>query len=205
MATYQAGVPTDAERNNGDFGEVCPRMAERSMTRACAPLRRARSGIRTSASYRRPHPTVQVAQEPIGALSSRINNVGAYTSPGNPKLNGTPYQLSGGPGDLIDPVAQTMMKMFPEPTLNMAEPDHLRQLDRLRGQPLSKRPVRHQDRPSIQRKEFDEREVFPGVEQPILPSTASDNFIDPCAGGTNKGTAHLFTINDTYTFVQPCC
>jgi hypothetical protein len=35
---------------------------------------------------------------------------------------GTSYQLAGGPGNLIDPIAQAMMKMFPEPTPNMANP-----------------------------------------------------------------------------------
>ena len=34
-----------------------------------------------------------------------FNNLATYTSPGNPNLVGTPYQLPNRPGNLIDPVA----------------------------------------------------------------------------------------------------
>ena len=61
-----------------------------------------------------------------GAVASTFipfNNMATYASPGNPKLDGTPYQLSGAPGDLIDPVAQKMMNLFPMP--NIAAVAHL--------------------------------------------------------------------------------
>ena len=32
------------------------------------------------------------------------------------------------------------------------------------------------------------------------PFNCFKTFIDPCGSGQNKGTAHLFAINDTYTF-----
>ena len=46
------------------------------------------------------------------AASSRINNVGAYASPGNAMAATLPVP---GAGNLIDPVAQRMMNLFPEP------------------------------------------------------------------------------------------
>ncbi len=47
-----------------------------------------------------------------------FNNMATYASPGSPYLDGTPYQLSGTPGDLIDPVAQKMINMFPMANIN---------------------------------------------------------------------------------------
>ena len=48
-----------------------------------------------------------------------FNNMATYASPGNPNLNGTGYQLSGAPGDLIDPVSLKMIQYFPKANLNV--------------------------------------------------------------------------------------
>jgi len=56
-----------------------------------------------------------------GAVRSTFipfNNMATYTSPGNPKLNGTGYQAAPHPGNLIDPVALKMMQFYPQPNLN---------------------------------------------------------------------------------------
>ena len=45
------------------------------------------------------------------------NNMGAYASPGNPKLRNAAN--CRGPGNLIDPVAQNMMKLYPDAQSNM--------------------------------------------------------------------------------------
>ena len=127
------------------------------------------------------------------------NNVGAYASPGNPNLNGTPYQLSGGPGDLIDPIAQTMMKMFPEPTANMQNPTIY---DNWIASGASKYPNDQFDIKIDHR--FNENNLMSAKYSQQWNSSVSfncfGNFADPCAGGPNKGTAHLFTINDEHTF-----
>jgi len=36
-----------------------------------------------------------------------FNNLATYMSPGNPKLNGTGFQLPAQPGNLIDPAASS--------------------------------------------------------------------------------------------------
>ena len=61
----------------------------------------------------------------------------------------------------------------------------------------SQRPVRHQDRPPLQREEPAERKVFATVELTALPSTASRTSPIPVAARPNHSTAHLFTLNDT--------
>lgn len=47
-----------------------------------------------------------------------FNNIATYTSPGNPNLNGTLYQLLAALGNLLDPVAQKMMQLFPTPNIS---------------------------------------------------------------------------------------
>ena len=49
------------------------------------------------------------------------NNMSTYTSPGNPYAN-----LPAGPGNLIDPVAQNMMKLYPNAAVQCAERNDLR-------------------------------------------------------------------------------
>ncbi len=47
----------------------------------------------------------------------QADNLATYVSLGNPKLNGTPYQLAQTAGNLIDPVARRMMSLFPMPNI----------------------------------------------------------------------------------------
>jgi hypothetical protein len=107
--TYQAGVPTDAERTSGDFGEVCTAQGGTFDD----------TGMCTVASGQiwDPYSGVYLANEQgAGAVRSAYipyNRMGDYESPGNPKLAGTPYALPGGKGNLIDPIAQKLMNLFP--------------------------------------------------------------------------------------------
>ena len=55
-----------------------------------------------------------------------FNNLITYMSPGNPKLNGTPYQPPAVSGNLIDPVASKMMQYYPLPNINVGSPDYNR-------------------------------------------------------------------------------
>ena len=64
----------------------------------------------------------------------------------------------------------------------------------------SQRPVRHQDRPPLQRKESFERASIPQQWTSTVAYNCFNNFADPCAGGPNKSDAHLLTFNDTHTF-----
>jgi hypothetical protein len=102
-------------------------------------------------------------------------------------------------GDLIDPIAQAMMKLFPEPTANMANPTIY---DNWIASGASSYPNDQFDIKIDHRfsqKQPAEREVLAAVEQ-LLPFNCFGNFADPCAGGPNETAAHLFTINDEHTF-----
>ena len=116
--TYQAGVPTEAERTNGDFGEVCAAQGGTFDN----------TGMCTVAAGQiwDPYTGVYVSNDSgAGAVRSAFipyNNIGQYESPGNPNLAGTPYQLPGGTGNLIDPIAQRLMNLFPCPPRTWPHP-----------------------------------------------------------------------------------
>jgi Carboxypeptidase regulatory-like domain/TonB dependent receptor len=201
MGTYQAGVPTDAERNDGDFGEVCTAQGGAFDS----------NGMCTVAAGQiwDPYSGVYQASAPDGSGGSGAyrsnfipyNKVGAYASPGNPTLAGTPYQLSGAPGDLIDPIAQAMMKMFPEPSQNMPNSTIY---DNWIGSGASSYPNDQFDIKIDHR--FSQNNLvsakYSQEWNSATPYNCFHNFADPCAGGPNKTTAHLFTINDEHTFTK---
>jgi hypothetical protein len=110
QGTARAGVPSAAERQ-GDFGELCARAGGTFD-----------SGGRCSAAAGQiwDPMTSTYSSSLAGAVRSGFvpfNNLGTYTSPGNPNLIGTPYQLPIRPGNLIDPVAYKMMQYFPLPNV----------------------------------------------------------------------------------------
>jgi hypothetical protein len=196
MAIYAAGVPSDAERNNGDFGEVCTynggtfdstglcSVAQGQIWDPYSGVYEASSGNNASGAYRQ--------------IYIPYNNVGAYASPGNPKLQGTAYQLSGGEGDLIDSVAKQMMQLFPEPSTTMANPTIYHNWS---ASGASRFPNDQYDIKIDHR--FSEKNLLSVKYSHQWSSNdvynCFGNFVDPVAGGPNENTENLFTLNDTHT------
>jgi Carboxypeptidase regulatory-like domain/TonB dependent receptor len=193
MNTYQAGVPSTAERG-GNFGELC---AANGGTFSSA-------GLCSAAAGQLWDPYTGTFQSPdnlpSGAYRSGFipfNNLAAYTSPGNPNLAGTPFQLPSVAGNLIDPVAQKLMALFP--TANIAG-----------GTPYdnwinsgASRNNNDQFDIKIDHRFNDKNLVsvkYSKEWNSNSPYNCFKNFADPCGSGPNKGWAQLFTINDTHTF-----
>lgn len=193
--TYQAGVPTAAERTNADFGEVCYAQSGTFDSKGECTV--------AAGQIWDPYTGVYVANTlGAGAVRSAFipyNKIGDYSSPGNPKLAGTPYALKGGRGNLIDPVAQQLMNLFPMPTPNMPNPTIY---DNWIGSGAGHNPNDQYDIKIDHR--FSEKNLLSAKYSHEWNSAVSfncfGNFADPCAGGPNKGSAHLFTLNDTHTF-----
>jgi hypothetical protein len=198
MGTYQAGVPSTAERN-GDFGELC---ADNGGAFNASGECMSNGAIDYAGQIWDPYSgTFQTpANGPAGAYRSAFvpfNNLATYTSPGNPNLNGTPYQLPQVPGNLIDPVAQKMMNLFPQPNFNSG--NYYDNWIASGGTPSSN-------------DQFDLKVDYRISEKHLIsvkysqdwnsatPYNCFKNFTDPCGSGQNHGSAHLFAINDTYTF-----
>lgn len=193
--TYQAGVPTQAERTNGDFGEVCSAQGGSFDANGLCSV--------AAGQIWDPYTGVYVANDQgAGAVRKKFipfNRIGTYTSPGNPKLAGTPYQLGSGPGNLIDPVAQQLMNLFPMPNIASGTI-----YDNWIGSGASRSPNDQWDLKIDHR--FSEKNLLSAKYSHEWNSNIAyncfGNFADPCAGGPNQGSAHLFTLNDTHTINQ---
>ena len=195
LGTYQAGVPTAAERQ-GDFGGLC---AANGGTFNAAGLCSVAAG-QIWDPYSGTFQTPSNPNLPAGAYRSAyipFNNMATYASPGNAKLNGTPFQLPVMPGNLIDPVAMKMMNQFPMPnyggggiyynwTASGATPSANDQYDLKIDHQINEKNM-------LSVKYSDDWAS-------ATPYNCFKNFTDPCGSGPNQTGAHLFAINDTHTF-----
>ena len=190
QATPQAGVPSAKERT-GDFGEVCAAYGGTfDSTGMCS---------NPNGQIWDPYTKTYDPNLGGGVASAFIpfNNMATYASPGNPKLNGTPFQLSGAPGDLIDPVAQKMMNLFPMPNIP--------------GGTIYDNWIASGSNESTEN-QFDIKINQQFSQSNLLnarwsqswshstPFNCFGDFIDPCAGGPNSTPTHLFVVDDTQTF-----
>ncbi len=193
LGTYQAGVPSAAERT-GNFGELC---AANDGTFNAGGL----CSVIAGQLYDPYTGTFQTpANGPAGAYRSAFipfNNLAAYTSPGNPNLNGTPYQLPHVAGNLIDPVAQKLMNLFPAPNIPGGSI-----YDNWIGSGATRNSNDQFDIRIDHR--FSEKNLitfkYSQGKNSATPFNCFNNFADPCGSGPNSGSAHLFAINDTHTF-----
>jgi Carboxypeptidase regulatory-like domain/TonB dependent receptor len=209
MGTYQAGVPSAAERT-GDFGEVCGYYGGTFNSAGVCSAPQGQiydpySGQYYSDPTLAPHPVNAppfTSSDPSGAYRGTpipFNNLATYASPGSSNLPANLQPTPGLQGNLVDPVALKMLNMFPSPTPNMANAsiyDNWITSGASRG---------YND-------QFDLKIDHRFSEKDLLsfkysqdwnhgtPFSCFKNFIDPCGGGANSGTAHLFTLNDTHSF-----
>ncbi len=195
----QAGVPSAAERT-GDFGELCgANGGSFDPTGMCVDS----TGALLPAGQIW-DPYTGTYQSPSGGASGAYrsafipyNNLATYTSPGNPNLNGTQFQLPQVPGNLIDPVALKMLSYFPAPNYSGGGI-----YDNWVGSGANKSSNDQFDFKLDYR--FNQKnQISVRYSQDwnhYTPFNCFKNFTDPCGSGSNKGTAHLFAINDTHTF-----
>ena len=193
MGTYMAGVPSAAERT-GDFGELCAANGGSFDANGLCNVIAGQLYDPYTGTYQTP------ANGPAGAYRSAyipFNNLAVYASPGNPNLSGTPYQLAQAPGNLIDPVAEKLMNLFPMPNMPSGGI-----YDNWIASGAS----------SDGGDQFDLKIDHRFSEKNLLSAKYSDgwgggtpykcfkDFADPCGSGPNQGASHLFAINDTHTF-----
>jgi len=221
LTRRSAGVPSTNEIN-GDFGELCTSFAGGSFNGSGQCVDSSNnllsqgqiydpysgvfcSGAATDNAAICPNFNNQNFKNtnsppPAGAYRGALipfNNLANYTSPGNPNLNGTPYQLPSTPGNLIDPVAQNLMKLFPAVNFaaggiynnwvsSGASHNSSNQFDLKIDHRLS-------DKNLLSGK-------FSHGWSHGTPFNCFKNFADPCGSGANSYWSYLFAINDTHTF-----
>lgn len=198
MGTYMAGVPSAAERT-GDFGEVCTYYG------GSFPTSGPNAGLCSNPEGQIYDPYSGVygvdSSGAAGAIRSApvpYNNIGTYTSPGNPKLNGTPYQLPPTPGNLIDPVAQNMMNLFPSPMANVANGSIYNNWIASGATPSNGEQYDLKIDHRFSEKNLLSAKYSQGWGS-STPYNCFKTFIDPCGSGINGGNSHLFALNDTDT------
>lgn len=194
LGSAQAGVPSDAMRS-GDFGEVCGQQGGTFNNLG-------RCSVDQGQIW---DPYQRVYDSNVGAAvrtspNSFIpyNNLKNYHSPGNTSL---PANLQPGPGlgNLIDPVGKTSMSYFPEPNISGNGI-----YDNWIGSGSSRS---NNDQFDIKVDHRFTQKNLMSVKYSQQWSSGSSfncfkNFTDPCEGGPNRTTAHLFAINDTHTISQ---
>jgi len=193
LGSNQAGVPSAAERS-GDFGELC---AANSGTFDATGL----CSVIAGQIYDPYSGTFQTpASGPAGAYRSAFipfNNLATYASPGNPNLDGTPYQLTPAPGNLIDPVGQKMMNLFPMPNIaggSIYDNWITSGVNRGKNNQFDLK-IDHR---------FSEKDLLSAKYSQdwnhYSPYKCFTNFTDPCGSGPNGSGSRLFALNETHTF-----
>ena len=189
LSTASGAVPTDSMRA-GDFGEVCAAQGGEFDSNGLCNVAAGQIWDPYSGTY---------DSNAGGAVRSAFipfNNIAKYTSPGNPKLPANLQPAPGVAGNLIDPVAQKLMSLFPEPNFsggiyqnwfgsgsstNRNDQFDIKIDHRLSQNNLLSGKFSYQYSTSI------------GLD-------CFKNFTDPCAGGPGWTNAHLFALTDTHTF-----
>ncbi len=193
LGTYQAGVPSGPERS-GNFGELCGANGGTFDANGRCSVIAGQLFDPYTGTFQTP------ANQPAGAYRSAyipFNNLANYISPGNPNLNGTPYQLPRTAGNLIDPVGQKLLGLFPAANIPGGTI-----YDNWIGSGASS-GVGNQFDIKIDHRFGDKNLLSAKYSQEWnnnTPFNCLKNFTDPCGSGPNKGAAHLFAINDTQTF-----
>jgi hypothetical protein len=193
LGTYQAGVPSTAERN-GNFGELCGANGGTFDANGRCSVIAGQLFDPYTGTFQTP------ANGPAGAYRSAFipfDNLATYVSPGNPKLNGTPYQLPLTAGNLIDPVGRKLMNLFPAANIPGGSIyDNWIASGASRG-------ANDQFDIKIDHRFSEKNLVSVKYSQNwtnYTPFNCFKNFTDPCGSGPNVGASHLFAINDTHTF-----
>ena len=139
-----------------------------------------------------------------GALRTAFipfDNLAAYQSPGNPNLNGTPFQLAAQPGNLIDPAAAKLFLLFPKPNQPFATLGDIQN-----GNFFSAGTNSESDNQfdiKIDHRFSDKDLLSARYSQKKISLTSFNcfgNFVDPCTGGPGTTKQYQLTLNETHTF-----
>lgn len=143
-----------------------------------------------------------------GAVRSTFipfNDLSSYTSspslPGNVALQGTPFQLPAGPGNLINPAAKSLFLLFPKPTSNATDLGTLQNSNFFSSGANTNSS--NQFDIKVDHRFSDHDLLSVRYSQEWGNSTSFNCFgdiADPCTSGPANFTRHTASINHTHTF-----
>ena len=143
-----------------------------------------------------------------GAVRSTFipfNDLSNYASnplfPANQKLQGTPFALPAGKGNLINPAARNLFLLFPKPTFNATDLVTLQNANFFTSG--SNTNSNNQFDIKVDHRFSDHDLLSVRYSQQWSNSTSFNcfgNIADPCTSGPSNSTRHTATINHTHTF-----
>jgi Carboxypeptidase regulatory-like domain/TonB dependent receptor len=196
-----AGVPTAAERT-GDFGVLCgANGGSFDGSGMCSSPAGQLWDPYTGSFNNDPYGDGSVGPGSVRTTAIPFNNLATYQSPGNPALNGTPFQLPATPGNLINPVAAKLIQLFPMPTNNATDLATLQNSNwfgaGVNGNSNNQFDIK------IDHRFNDNNQISFKYSQQNFSSTSFNcyqNFADPCTSGPGEGSRHILSVNFTHTF-----
>jgi hypothetical protein len=207
-STASAGVPSALERT-GDFGELCTTQnggvfgtgkdpnTGKSYNNVCTD---GNGGLLAAGQLWDPYSGAYDPTQGLAIRSTPIpnNNISTYISPGNQNLPPNLEPTPGVAGNLIDPVAQKMINMFPSannvgngPFDNWGSSGPIHSTD-------AKMEIKIDQRFNAQN--LLSAKYAQDWDNHFSVWSCFNNFVDPCSAGPNASTAHTFAINETHTF-----
>jgi hypothetical protein len=208
-ASTLQGVPTVPERA-GNFGELCTEKGGTfDSTGMCSNPAGQLWDPYTGAFNGDPSSVVGLPAGTLGGGAVRtgfipFNNMATYASPGNPALNGTPFQMTPGvAGNLLDPVGMKLLNAYPLPTVNCVGPTCLGTNQTANFFAAGVTPVN--------RNRFDIKVDHHFTDNDLLSAKYSQqwehdtsfncfqNIADPCTQGPTDASRHLLAANYTHT------
>ena len=181
-----------ADLREGDFGEICaPGSDSNGMC------------LDEEGQLWDPYSGVYVPElgGPVRNTFIPFNNLATYQSPGNPKLDGTGFQLPAVPGNLIDPVAYKIMQFYPLPNLGVATPEYDR-FNNWIGSGVNKGANNQWDLKIDHR--FGGSDSLSGKfswgRTGSRGASCFANVADPCAWGQWSDNSRVFALNYVHTF-----
>jgi len=200
LESFAAGVAS-AKEKTGDFGEICTTPGPFGMGGTFdASGRCSVDGGQLWDPYTGVYNSDQGG--PVRSGFIPFNNLATYTSPGNPNLNNTGYQLANTQGNLIDPIAYKYIQYFPAP--NVGTPETAGYDPYTNWRSSSAAGVRNDQFDTKVDHRFSDRDLFSVKyshdKNSNPPVNCYGNAADGCSVGIYQATAHLFAVNHTHTF-----
>ena len=198
--THNGGVPDAAERA-GDFSEICTRSTGVNPPAGTFGP----GGICSNANGQLWDPYSGMYVAGTGReLQVQIpnNNLALFQSAGNPKLNGTGFQVPAMAGNLIDPVAAKMMSYYPMPNVNVGSATAYNPYNNWSGSGLNTSGNNAWDLRIDQR--FGQNDTFNARYSmswgPYHNYNCYGNALDPCTQGPGVGGSRQVALNENHTF-----
>ncbi len=202
LSTSLAGVPSTAEKG-GDFGELCGGDGPNGPAPGATFDG---NGLCSNPNGQLWDPFTGVysasAGGPVRSGYIPYNNLATYTSPGNPKLNGTGGQVGAGVGNLMDPVALKLMSYYPTPNRFVGQSSYNPYINYVsagatilnNNQWDLKIDQHFSDRDMLSAR-YSHRGTF--LHSPYC---YPNDEADPCTQGPEDSSAHLFALNYNHVF-----